>query len=410
VSRALPAVALVAVLAVALPVASAGPRRQAADPGVTATSVLLGGTVPLSGPAAAFGSVAAGAQAYFKWVNAQGGVNGRRIDYVYRDDGYDPARTVQETTRLVQQDKVFAIFNSAGTENAIAVRPFLNGFKVPQLFTGTGASTFAREFRRYPWSMGYLPSFEGEGAIYGRNIVRTRPRARVAVLYEDSDYGRDLLRGLRKALRAPARVVATKIHAPTDADVQSQVTSLRGSRANTLMIFTTPLFAIRTFVAANKLGWRPRVYVSAVSIEPTIMKTATLSSSTRATRDAISLAFLKDPTSPRWAKDRGVALYRTIMRRYHPRGEAGITDVYNFYGMAVARSMVTALRKAGRNLTRARLLSAATHLDERDNPFLLPGIAVRTTPRSYFPITRAQLYRYRGGRWQPFSGLLGARP
>jgi branched-chain amino acid transport system substrate-binding protein len=408
--RRLPLVAALGAALLALPSAWAEPASRAAEPGVTATTVLLGGTVPLSGPAAAFGSVAPGAAAYFKWVNAHGGVRGRRILYTYRDDGYDPARTVQETARLVQEDGVFAVFNSAGTENALAVRPYLNRFGVPHLFIGSGASRFAREARRYPWSMGYLPSFEGEGAMYGRNLVRAKPRARVAVLFESSDYGEDLLRGLRRTLKRPARIVATQSHAPTDAEVASQVATLRSARADTLMVFTTPLFAIRAFVAANKLGWRPRVYVSSVSVEPTIMRIASASASARATRDAISMAFLKDPTSPRWAKDRGVVLYKQIMRRYHPRGAGGVGDVYNFYGMAVAHTMVTALRQAGRNLTRRGLLRAATHLDERDNPFLLRGVTVRTTPTTYYPISKGQLYRYRGGRWQPFSGLLGARP
>lgn len=400
-----PVVLVAALLALLLvPAAQSGP---AVEPGVTPTGVLLGGTVPLSGPAAAFGALAPGANAYFKYVNARGGVNGRKIQYTYLDDGYDPARTVQATRQLVQQDQVFAIFGSVGTANNIAVRPFLNSLKVPQLFVGDGSSALGSQYRRYPWTMGYLPSYLGEGAMYGRNLARTKPKARIAVLVESSDLGRDLLAGLKRGLGPKAKIVATESHAPTDPDVNSQIVSLRGSRADTLMLFTTPQYVIQSFIQINKLGWRPQVYVNSISIEPTVMRIATLSTSPKVTENAISMAWLKDPTNPRWAKDKGVRLYKEIMRRYYPGGRT--TDVYNYAGMAFAFTMVDALKKAGRNLTRAGLLRAATHLNETDNPFVLPGIAIRTSPTNYYPISKAQLYRYRVGRWQPFSGLLGAR-
>ena len=395
-------------LAVVATTAAARPDEAAQQaPGVSSTTVLLGGTAPLSGPAAAFAGVAHGANAYFRYANARGGVHGRRIVYKIVDDAYEPARTVQATRELVQRDRVFAIFNSFGTENALAVRAFLNQLEVPHLFLGTGVSDIGEGHRRYPWSIGYVPSFVGEGAIYGRNIARTRPRARIAVLYEDSPYGKDLLRGVRRGLAGKGRVVATQSHAPTDPNASSQVASLRASRADVLMLLTTPVFVIQGFIQLNKLGWRPQVYISSASVEPTIMRTATLSAGRRATEGAISMAFLKDVSNPRWARDRGARLYKQIMRRYYPQGR--VTDLYNLYGMAVAFTMVDTLRRAGRNLTRDRLLHAATHLNERNNPFLLPGVAVRTSPTSYYPITKAQLYRYRRGTWQPVSGLLGAR-
>ena len=400
--------ALAAAALASLLVASPGGARPAADPGVTPTSVSLGATVPLSGPAAAFGALAPGANAYFKYVNARGGVNGRKIAFTYLDDGYEPARTVQGVRQLVQQDNVFAIFASVGTENNIAVRPFLNAMKVPQLFVGDGSSELGAAYRRYPWTMGYLPSYLGEGAMYGRNIARTKPKARIAVLVESSALGNDLLAGLKRGLgKSGAKIIATESHAPTDPDVNAQIASLRGSRADTLMLFTTPQYVIQSFIQINKLGWKPTVYVNSISIEPTVMKIATLSTSPSVTENAISMAWLKDPTNPRWAKDKGVRLYKTIMRRYYPSGR--LTDVYNYAGMAFAFTMVDALRKAGRNLTRAGLLRAATHLNETDNPFVLPGIAIRTSPTNYYPISRAQLYRYRRGLWQPFSGLLAAR-
>ena len=398
------------VIAVALTVPGAATARVdagRADPGVTSKTIFLGGTVPLSGIAAAFGALAPGANAYFKYVNSKGGVHGRKIVYRYYDDGYEPARTVQLTRQLVERDKVFAIFSSAGTANGLAVRPYLNQLKVPQLFQGDGSSELAKGHRRYPWSMGYLPSYIGEGAIYGRNIARTRPNARIAVLYENSSYGNDLLAGLKRGLAGKGRIVATQSHSPVDTDVKSQVASLKSAGANTFMVFTTPTFMIQSVIEASKLGWRPQLYISAISIEPTVMRIVQLSAGRRAVENAISMVFLKDPTNPRWARDPAVLLYKRLMKRYAPGRKA--SDVYHYYGMTAAHSMVTALRNAGRNPTRAKLLRAATHLRERNNPFLIPGIVVQTSPTNYHPISKAQLYRYRRGRWQPFSGLLGAR-
>jgi branched-chain amino acid transport system substrate-binding protein len=397
---------LAAAALLALPSAHARPDAPAQEPGLTATSVLLGATVPLSGPAAAFGALGPGAKAYFDYVNARGGVHGRRIEFRYYDDGYDPARTVQLTRQLVQEDGVFAIFASVGTANNLAVRPFLNGLKVPQLFVGDGSIEIA-DPRRYPWTVPFLPSYRGEGAMYGRNLARTRPNARIAVLVESSPLGDGLLAGLRRGLGGKGRIVAMQRHALTDPDVNAQIAALKGSRADTLMLFTTPQYVIQAFIQLNKLGWRPQVYVNSISIEPTVMRTATLSTNPRLTEGAISMVWLKDPTNPRWAKDAGVRLYREVMARHYPGGR--LTDVYNFAAMAFAFTMVDALRAAGRSLTRAGLLRAATHLAETDNPFVLPGVEIRTSPTSYYPIAKAQLYRYRKGRWQPFSGLLGAR-
>jgi branched-chain amino acid transport system substrate-binding protein len=395
---------LVAALAVGLPAATAG--RQDA-PGVTPTSVLIGGTVPLTGPAAAFGVVGPGAAAYFAYVNDHGGVNGRTITYKYYDDGYDPAQTVQLTRQLVQQDNVLAVFNTIGTPNALAVQPLLNQLKVPGLFAGTGATSFSSP-RQYPWTMGYLPSFSAEGAIYGRTIAAAKPKAKIGVLYENSDYGDDLTAGLRKGLAGKGKIVAALGYEATDTDVASQVSRLKAAGADTFMIFATPLFAIKAFIDMHKLGWKPRVYMGSVSIEPTVMQIATASTSAAATAGANSIAFVKDPTQPRWAKDPATKLYKQIMAKYDPGGRA--SDVYNFYGMAVAFTMVDVLKKAGRNLTREGLLRAATHLTEANNPFLLPGIVLRTSPTDYFPMDQAALFRYLKGRWAQMGPLVPARP
>ena len=378
----------------------------AATPGVTASTITIGGTIPISGPAAAYGSVGRGADAYFKYVNSKGGVFGRTIDYKYLDDEFDVAKTITLTRRLVEQDEVLAIFNSVGTEHALAIRSYLNDRKVPQLFLGSGVSKLATEHAKYPWSMGYLPSFAGEGAIYGRYIASHQPKARIAVLYENSDFGKDMLNGLRRGLAGKAKIVGTQAYEIADSGVASQMAKLKSTGANTLMLFATPQFAIFGYVGAFRLGWHPQVYVTSVSISPDIMKIARVASSRKQVEGSISIAFVKDPTSKQWAKDKTVRLYQSILRRFLPSAKS--EDVFNYYGMAVAYTMVDTLKKAGRSPTRASVLKAATHLDET-NPFLLPGLRIKTSPSDYYPIDRVKLARYRGDHWQFFGKLVNAR-
>jgi branched-chain amino acid transport system substrate-binding protein len=402
VSRLLAVAAAAALLAAS--VAGAG---SAADPGVTATSVLLGGTVPLSGEAAAFGAVGPGAKAYFDHVNAKGGVHGRTISYRFYDDAYNPAQTVQLTRRLVEEDGVFAIFNSVGTATSLAARDYLNAQKVPQLFVGDGSQAIGRSFARYPWTMGFLMSYRGEGDVYGATIVRSRPKAKIAVLYENTDLGRDMLTGLTRAVAGKGpRIVARQSYEFTGADVRSQVATLKASGADTLMLFATPKFFIQAVVTAHGLGWKPRLYIASVSIEPGIMAIAR-ANAPELTRGALSIAFVKNPNDPIWAKDPTVALYRSIMRKHNPSGRP--SDVYNWYGMTVAWTMVETLRRAGRSLTRSGLLRAAQSLDTAANPFLLPGIRLRTSRTDYRPMELVYLYRYDNREWVRASGLLRAR-
>ncbi|MDX6409589.1 MAG: branched-chain amino acid transport system substrate-binding protein [Gaiellaceae bacterium] len=377
-----------------------------ATPGVAAGTITIGGTIPISGPAAAYGSVGRGADAYFKYINSKGGVFGRKIDYKYLDDEFDVAKTITLTRQLVEQDQVLAIFNSVGTEHALAIRSYLNDRKVPQLFLGSGVSSLAREHAKYPWSMGYLPSFAGEGAIYGRYVASHQPKAKIAVLYENSDFGKDMLNGLRRGLGGKAKIVGTQAYEIADADISSQMARLKSSGADTLMLFATPQFAIFGYVGAFRLGWHPQVYVTSVSISPDIMKIARVASSRKQVEGSVSIAFVKDPTSKQWAKDGAVRLYQSILRRFLPSAKA--EDVFNYYGMAVAYTMVDTLKKAGRNPTRAGLLKAATHLRET-NPFLLPGLRVRTSPSDYYPIDQVKLARYRANRWQFFGKFVNAR-
>jgi branched-chain amino acid transport system substrate-binding protein len=377
-----------------------------ATPGVTPTQITLGGTIPLSGPAAAYASVGRGADAYFRYVNSKGGVFGRKIVYKYEDDEFDVAKTILLTRQLVEQDNVLAIFDSVGTEHALAVRPYLNDRKVPQLFVGSGVSNLATEHKKYPWSMGYLPSFAGEGAIYGRYIAAHEPQARIAVLYENSDFGKDMLNGLRRGLGGKAKIVGTQPYEIEDANVDSQLARLKASGADTLMLFATPKFAIFGYVGSFRLGWHPHVYVTSVSISPDIMKIAKFGSNQKQVQGSISIAFVKDPTAQQWARDKTVRLYKTIVKRFLPG--ANPDDVFNYYGMAVAYTMVDTLKKAGRNLTRAGVLRAATHLNET-NPFLLPGVRIKTSPNDYYPMDKVKLARYHGTHWQFFGKLVSAR-
>ena len=391
-SRALAALAAAAL--VAIPAAGAG---RTATPGVTATQIVLGGTGPLSGSESQYEPILSGAKAYFDYANAHGGVYGRKIVYKIEDDQYNPTQTVSLTQKLVEQDDVFAIFNSVGTEHALAVRDYLNQRKVPQLFLGSGAATIAQEHSKYPWTMGLLPSFNGEGAIYWRLIAKDHPNAKIGVLYEGDEYGSELLAGLKRGLGAKAKqIVGTQSYALNADNVISQVTSLKATGADTFVIFALPKQAIQAFVAAAKLGWTPAEYVTSVSIDPAVMQIVRLNAGPKTGAGATSTAFLHDPTNPTQKSSPGVKLYLQIMKRYLPGEDP--KAVAHIYGMMAAYTMVEALKGAGKSPTRASLLRAAQHLNIA-NPFLLPGLRVTTTPKNYFPLGKTYLVRYKNGFW-----------
>jgi branched-chain amino acid transport system substrate-binding protein len=386
-----------AVLAAALMCLLFVPAAGAATPGVTPTQILLGATGPLSGSESAYAPTLTGAQAYFDYVNAHGGVNGRKIVFRVEDDQYNPVETVQLTQKLVEQDGVFAIFNSIGTEHALAVRDYLNMHQVPQLFVGSGAAVIGNQHAKYPWTIGLLPSFTGEGLIYGRLIAKDHPKAKIGVLYENDEYGQELLAGLKRGLGSHAgQIVGTQSYALLDTSIVSQVTALKASGADTFVIFALPQQSAQAFVAASKLGWKPTEYVTSVSIDPVVMHIVHLSSDNSVGVGATSTAFLHDPTNPTQSKSAGVKLYLQIMKRYLPREDP--KAVAHIYGMMAAYAMVDALKHAGKSPTRASLLHAAQHLTET-NPFLLPGLTLTTTPTDYFPIGRTYLVRYLHGFW-----------
>jgi branched-chain amino acid transport system substrate-binding protein len=386
---------------VVLPVALAG---SSADPGVSPTTIVIGGTSPLTGPAAAYASVARGAKAYFDYVNAAGGVAKRKIDYRIVDDAYSPAQTGPAVRRLVEQDRVFAIFNTLGTSSNLAVRDYLNQMQVPQLFVASGATTWGRDAAKYPWTIGFQPSYAAEGWVYGKYVARNMRKARIAVLFQNDDYGKDLLGGLKSGLgQSGSKVIAAQPYEVTSPDVQSQIARLKASGANVLAIFATPTFAIQAYVFANRLGWKPQVFVNGVSGTSNIMLLASEGGKNKAVAGSITSTILKDPTDPRWKNDTGMKLYRTILGRY--ASGANPNDTYHVYGMAVAYETVSLLKRLGANPTRTGLMKAARSLNDPKNPFLLPGIAVKTGKGDNFPVQQGQLQRWTKGRFVPFGDL-----
>ncbi len=398
---------LCALLIAALAVAGSAAATTADTPGVSSSTITVGSSGPLTGEAAAAAGVLKGADAYFKYVNSKGGVNGRKIDFKYLDDAYDPSKTVQNVRQLIQQDNVFALFSVVGTNSNLAIRDFVNAAGVPQVFSAAGATTFGRDYAKYPWTIGYLPPYAEEGELYAKQVLATNAKkAKIAVLYQSDDYGKDLLSGFRRGLgsKAHSLIVQTVGYDPTTSDVQSQVAQLKASGANTFMIFAFGKFAIQSFVYANKLGWKPQIYVNDVASASSIMAL----DPAKTAEGSISILWGKDPATPKFKGDAGVALAGKIIKRYVPGGNP--SDGFLVAGMAEAFSFVDALKAAGKNLTRKGLMTAVTHMNETNNPFLVPGVKVHTTPTFRFPISAVQLQRWHQGHWVPFGGIVSAKP
>jgi branched-chain amino acid transport system substrate-binding protein len=381
------------------------PAAGSGTPGVSARTITIGGTFPFSGPASLYAGIGNGAAAYYSYVNDRGGVNGRQINYITLDDGYNPAQTVQMTHRLVEQDHVFAIVGSLGTEANLATRPYLNEQKVPQILVSTGASSWGTEYKKYPWTIGWQPNYIAEGYIYGKFIVGKVPQAKIGVLYQNDAYGHDYITGLKRGLGAKqSKIVAQEGYEVTASDVASQVAKLKASGANTFFVAATPNFAIQSVVLAYKLGWHPIIVMNSVSATNTLIGLAAKSSSPNAVNGMISVRYWMDPSEPKYAKPGSIALYQSIMAKHNSKGNPA--DAFNAYGMAEAWTFVHALKQAGKNPTRTSLMNALLHLNTRDNPFLLPGQRLFTTPTDHFPLNQAVLIRYQDGSFRPFGRLL----
>jgi branched-chain amino acid transport system substrate-binding protein len=402
-----------ALLASAAVVMTAGATSQA-TPGVTAKTILLEGTFPLSGPASGYAPIPGGMKAYFDYVNSKGGVNGRKITFKYDDDGYNPANTVQITHKYVEQDHAFALVGGLGTEPQTAVRQYLNENKVPQLFVSTGATTFDRDWAQYPWTLGWQPDYEAEGSIYGKYVAKNFPTAKLGVLYQNDDYGNDYLRGLKAGLtqqHQPQIVAAVPYDLGTGAPA-AQVGALKASGADTFVIFATPTPTIQAYVVATKFGWVPaHVITNSVSATDAFLTIATKSGST-ITNGTLTVSYLLDPANPIYNKQPGMKLYRQIMAKFAPKSNAN--DGLNIYGVAKAWNIVKVLQAAGKNLTRAGLMKAARNMSyttklKTASPFTLPGVDIRTKGGYQYPISQVNLVQYSNNVFQPLGKLINGR-
>lgn len=400
-----------AILAAAL-VAALGitASTATAETGVTPRTITIGGTFPLSGPASLYATIPVAMNAYFSYVNARRGpdgkrgVYGRQLVWRYRDDGYQPAQAVQLTRGLVEQDNVFAVVGSLGTEVNLAIRPYLNSKKVPQMLVATGATTWGLDAQRYPWTTGWQPAYQLEGKLYGQAIARNSPNAKIAVLYQNDDYGKDYIKGLEEGLGSKAsNIVGKEGYEVTAADVKSQVAKLRATGASVLVILATPKFTIQAYVIANALKWAPTViYTNSVSATDTFLTLAQRSGAGALVNNTFTTQYAKDPASPRWDADASMKLYKDVMAKYYPKGR--VTDALNMYGVAVAHAFVQLLYKAGKSPTRASLLAAYRSWNE-PNPFLLPGNTQKTGGSDQFPIQCEQLVKFTDGVFKPVSAL-----
>jgi branched-chain amino acid transport system substrate-binding protein len=406
-----------ATLVAALAFTVSGALGSAAETGITSKSVKIGGTFALTGPASAYAPIPAGMKAYYAYINSRKGpdgkrgVYGRRIQFVYYDDGYNPANTVQLTRKLVEDDKVFAIVGQLGTEPCLSVREYLNQRKVPQVLVSTGATEFGSEWKEFPWTIGWQPDYIAEGRLYGLHIKANHAGKKIALLYQNDAYGKDYVYGVRSALGAnyaKTNVVAEEGFEVTAPDVRSQMARIRASGAKVFLILGTPKFTVQAYAFGKGLGFNPdQIYVNSVGATAAFLNLAVGAAGAAYVNGSITTAYLKDPLSPRWQNDAAMKQYRALMAKYAPTAKAD--DILNVYGFASAETFVQALYKAGKNPTRASLMKALLSLNFK-NKFALPGVTVRTTKTDHFPLSQMELQRFNNGVWSKIGPLVQARP
>jgi branched-chain amino acid transport system substrate-binding protein len=373
------------------------------DPGASDTTIRIGQTMPYSGPASAYGTIGRAQAAYFRMLNERGGVNGRRIEFVSLDDGYSPPKAFEGTRRLVEQDPVLFVFGTLGTPSNSAIRAYLNARGVPQLFVATGAAKW-NDPQRFPWTMGGQPDYRTEGRIYANHILRTKPAARIGVLYQNDDFGRDYLDGLREGLgeRASSMIVAEATYHVTDPTVDSQIAMLQGAGADVFVNVTTPKFAAQAIRRAYDIGWRPTQYLAAVSVSvSSVMRAAGLEKGV----GIVSAAYLMTPGDPEWAGHPQMRAWREWMAKYYPEGDTG--DYLNVYGYVTAQMVEQVLHQAGDDLTRENVMRQARSLRGWAPAMMLPGITVTTGPDDHAPFEALQLIRFDGKSWVRFGEVVG---
>jgi branched-chain amino acid transport system substrate-binding protein len=371
-------------------------------PGVTDTEIKIGNTCFYSGPASSYGTIGKAETAYFKMLNDQGGVNGRKIVFLSYDDAYSPPKTVEQTRKLVEQDGVLLMLNPLGTPTNTAIQHYLNQKKVPQLFAATGASKWD-DPKHFPWTMGWQPNYQMEGRAYAAYILEHKPDGKVGVLYQNDDFGKDYLKGVKDGLgdKANSMMAVEASYETTDPTIDSQIIGMKAAGADVFVNTAIPKFAAQAIRKAVELEWKPLHIVSGVgnSVAGTL-KPAGLENA----KGLISDFFLKDPTDPQWKDDPGYKDWVTFMDKYYPEGDK--TDVYNVVGPAFAQTFVRVLKQCGDDLTRENIMKEAANLHGFRVPMLLPGITINTTPTDFAPIKQIQMARFDGERWQLFGPLI----
>jgi branched-chain amino acid transport system substrate-binding protein len=378
------------------------PARAETTPGITDSEILFGQTMPYSGPASSYGTIGKSADAYFKMINDQGGIEGRKLRMLSLDDGYVPPKTVELTRRMIEDDKVAFLFNTLGTPTTNATRKYVNSKKVPQLFIASGATQFG-DREHFPWSLGWQPTYQIEGHIYAKYILQTAPDAKIAVLYQGDDSGRDYFKGIKDGLgEANAKmIVASTTYEVTDPTVDSQILELHDKGADVLFMTGIPRFNAMAIRKTFDIGWKLREFF--ISSTGSSVATAIVPAGVDKAVGVITAAYLKDPTDKQWANDPGFIEWKAFMAKYYPDGN--LTDVNNVYGYTCAQTLVATLKQCGKDLSRANILKQATNLDLA-LPMLQPGIRVKTGPDDYYPLKQMRLVKFDGTAWVPFGDAI----
>jgi branched-chain amino acid transport system substrate-binding protein len=386
---------------VLLAIATAVPAFADDMPGVTATEIKIGNTDAYSGPASAYGVIAKLETAFFKMVNDQGGVAGRKINFISLDDGYSPAKTVEQVRRLVEEDQVALLFNNLGTPCNSAIQKYVNQKQVPQLFISTGADKFA-DYQHFPWTIGFQPSYRTEAQIYSKYILATKPDAKIGILYQNDGFGKDYLAGVKDALGADFdKMVVTASYETTDPTIDSQITSLQAAGTNVLLVAATPKFAAQAIRKVHDLDWKPLFFMSYVSISVgAVIKPAGSENAV----GMITAGFLKDPNDPTWKNDTGMSEWRDFMAKYMPG--ADMADVNLVFAYGISKAMLQVLNQCEGDFTRENIMKQAANLHDLELPTLLPGIKVNTSPTNYHPIRQMQLEKFDGTTWVRFGDLI----
>ncbi|MGH6924531.1 MAG: ABC transporter substrate-binding protein [Propylenella sp.] len=371
-------------------------------PGVTDTTIRIGNINPYSGPASAYSQIAKTIDAYFKKVNAAGGINGRTIEFISYDDGYSPPKAVEQARKLVESDEVLLIFQALGTPSNSAIHEYMNSSGVPQLFVATGASKWG-DPENHPWTMGWQPDYVTEGKIYANYILETKPDGKIGILYQNDDYGKDYVVGLRAGLgdKADAMIVAELSYETTDPTVDSQVINLKASGADIFLNIATPKFAAQAIKKAAEIGWQPLHLLNSVSNSVgAVLQPAGL----EASNGIVSTAYYKDPTDPQWQDDEEKAAWTAFMDEYYPDGDK--SSGFTVYGYAVAHALEYVLKTAGDDLSRENVMKMAASLEGVALPMLLPGITMNTSATDFYPLQEMQLMRFDGERWELFGDVI----